>query len=83
MTGWPSAIYFDFEMSITQWTESDFIAFTASLDFVVLGEKAKANQATNTFAVRTGMGNRSAAGRANSCANSLLGSHDAHAVRIR
>jgi hypothetical protein len=36
-------IYFDFEVSITQRTESDFIAFTASLDFVVLGEKAKAN----------------------------------------
>ena len=47
-------IYFDFEVSVTQWTESDFIAFTASLDFVVLGEKAKANQATNTFAVRAG-----------------------------
>jgi hypothetical protein len=46
-------IYFDFEVSITQRTESDFIGFTA-LDFVVLGEKAKANQATNTFAVRAG-----------------------------
>ena len=65
-------IYFDFEVSITQRTESDFIAFTASLDFVVLGEKAKANQATNTFAVRAGMRNRLAAGCANSCANSLL-----------
>ena len=50
-------VYFDFEVSVTQRTKSDFIAFTASLDFVVLGEKAKTNQATNTFAVRAGMGN--------------------------
>src|SRR6476646_7305674 len=48
--------YFDFEVSITQRTESGFVAFIASLDFVVLGEKAKTNQATNTFAVRAGVG---------------------------
>ena len=76
-------IYFDFEVRITQRTESDSIAFTALLDFVVLGEKAKANQATNTFAVRAGVGDRLPAGCANSCANSLLRSHGAHAVRIR
>jgi hypothetical protein len=76
-------IYFDFKVSITQRTESDFIAFTASLDFVVLGEKAKANQATNTFTVGAGVCDRLAAGCANSCANSLLRSHDTHAVRMR
>ncbi len=70
-------------MSITQRTESDLIALAASLDFVVLGEKAKANQATNTFAVRTGVGDRLAAGRANSCAKPLLRIYRAHAVRIR
>jgi hypothetical protein len=51
--------------------------------FVILGEKAKANQATNTFAVRAGVGNRLAAGCANSCANSLLRIYGTHAVRMR
>ena len=75
-------IYFDFEVSVTQWTEPGCTAVAASLDFVVFGEKAKANQATNTLAVRTGMRNRLAAGRTNSCAYSLLRIDDAHAVRI-
>ena len=64
-------VYFDFEVSITQRTESDFIAPPPRVDFVVLGEKAKANQATNTFAVRAGMRDRPAARCANSDAISL------------
>ena len=53
------------------------------LDFVILGQKTKANQATNTFAVRAGMRNRLTAFRANSGANCLLNVHGAHAVRMR
>ena len=75
-------IDFDFEVRVKQRTESGSIALTSSRDFI-LGEKAKTDQATNTFAVGAGMGNRFAAFRANSCANSLLNIHDAHAVRMR
>src|SRR4030095_562000 len=74
---------FHFEVSVTQRTKSDVSALAASVDFVVLGEKAKANQAPNTFAVRAGMGNLLTASRANSRADSLLRSHGAHAVRMR
>ena len=76
-------IYFEFKVSVTQWTESDLAVLAASVDFIVLSEKAKANQASNTFAIRAGMGNRLTAFRANSRANSLLISHGAHAVRMR
>ena len=76
-------IYFEFKVSVTQWTESDLAVLAASVDFIILSEKAKANQASNTFAIRAGMGNRVAAFRAKSCANSFLRRHRAHAVRMR
>jgi hypothetical protein len=68
---------------ITQWTESGSVAPIGSRRFIFLGQKTKANQATNTFAVRPGVCDRLAAGCANSCVFSLLRSRDAHAVRMR
>jgi hypothetical protein len=69
-------------MSIPQWTKSDSITLASSLGFVVFGKKAKAHQATRTFALRSSVGEGLAA-RSTNPNRVLLRINDVHEVKTR